>query len=851
MSNHPPWLHGNISRSAAAALLFQTTHVDESNIPMDGVFLVRQKQESGNFVLSVIFGGKDTHHLVEAHNADSFIINKNRQFVVKGLSISDFVEKLSQRNAMHGWPVQLLYPVHRKDEMKESTVQQMENQDNAQHTSVDSDYMKEVNDHSQKMCHEKHETARQHILIQETPTPLHNNISLSIRSVIVMQAHVKGFLTRQRIKTGRLKVRRPWLHGAISKQEAEIHRAILVVTVSWIENSTICFTVAYVVSERIRESQGGIQEGKYLVRSRPKHPGQYVLVLVANGNFTHHLIKPDGNRDTYLINRQYFGRMKTLDDVVYILRKMDDIEGWPVPLKCYVKSPHSDDQDVARLVAGKVLVGNQLVSEKDLESEKGILFRPDEPSSQNTILQPEIIPEVHEQHEQQEQLEQQQQYSVGLETRQIESNYDHQNNLLQSTEVSVIAERYTLPPYSPSRFKSEIASIDNFKIVFILLINDIIAGSAQCHSARASRRGCAEEFLRASSPSSEGKGNESPLDPEKEVARNKLAELLQKIPIDYRLQILDAFDCFFSASASLGRTVDVLAQVLYHIDSCTRHAVEMTIGDLLPLKVKEAYQVMLKNAHKENHLDMLISQTSNKEFDILHRLVISGVSKWLKNTPQRERTFDRLVHDACIRRAWATIRWQADDPNLSRFDVELVAREVHTAWGRVIQKEWDIEVYGPPQSIPLRYTQQGHLDSINFQKASQFQCYLERLALAFKPYLLDDETFDYIRRKSSSPLTEQQKQKYRAIAEILINAFRIRFGEACQNMSTFQQDQDLSTQLMDDNIILPWHQHGQETDALRSRNHSPQLGPPPYIQELFNESGLSSFNQQADFGFNI
>lgn len=63
--------------------------------------------------------------------------------------------------------------------------------------------------------------ARQHILIQETPTPLHNNISLSIRSVIVMQAHVKGFLTRQRIKTGRLKVRRPWLHGAISKQEAE------------------------------------------------------------------------------------------------------------------------------------------------------------------------------------------------------------------------------------------------------------------------------------------------------------------------------------------------------------------------------------------------------------------------------------------------------------------------------------------------------------------------------------------------------------------------------------------------------------------------------------------------------
>lgn len=38
-----------------------------------------------------------------------------------------------------------------------------------------------------------------------------------------------------------------------------------------------------------------------------------------------------------MLTFSFFYLIKTTDDVVYILRKMDDIEGWPVPLKCYVK----------------------------------------------------------------------------------------------------------------------------------------------------------------------------------------------------------------------------------------------------------------------------------------------------------------------------------------------------------------------------------------------------------------------------------------------------------------------------------------------------------------------------------
>ena len=44
---------------------------------------------------------------------------------------------------------------------------------------------------------------------------------LTIAAVVTVQAVTKGFITRQWIKTGRIHVRRPWLHGHISRAEAE------------------------------------------------------------------------------------------------------------------------------------------------------------------------------------------------------------------------------------------------------------------------------------------------------------------------------------------------------------------------------------------------------------------------------------------------------------------------------------------------------------------------------------------------------------------------------------------------------------------------------------------------------
>lgn len=47
----------------------------------------------------------------------------------------------------------------------------------------------------------------------------------------------------------------------------------------------------------------------------------------------------------------------------------------------------------------------------------------------------------------------------------------------------------------------------------------------------------------------------------------------------------------------------------------------------------------------------------------------------------------RCVALRCLvgtRRGWAAIRWQADDPALDHFDVELISREIHVGWARAL-----------------------------------------------------------------------------------------------------------------------------------------------------------------------
>ena len=73
----------------------------------------------------------------------------------------------------------------------------------------------------------------------------------------------------------------------------------------------------------------GLDNGRFLVRTRDGKPGEYVLCVVFKGKPTHHLISKneDGN---LTVNKKTFGGHKKIADLVSELSTKT--AGWPVPL---------------------------------------------------------------------------------------------------------------------------------------------------------------------------------------------------------------------------------------------------------------------------------------------------------------------------------------------------------------------------------------------------------------------------------------------------------------------------------------------------------------------------------------
>ena len=70
-------------------------------------------------------------------------------------------------------------------------------------------------------------------------------------------------------------------------------------------------------------------------------------------------------------------------------------------------------------------------------------------------------------------------------------------------------------------------------------------------------------------------------------------------------------------------------------------------GLLLPSAVQDEYQLLLRQARKEEHLDMLVRQTSDEEYEVLRRLVVRGIARWRKvPPPETESFYERSVNEA-------------------------------------------------------------------------------------------------------------------------------------------------------------------------------------------------------------
>jgi hypothetical protein len=96
----------------------------------------------------------------------------------------------------------------------------------------------------------------------------------------------------------------PWLFGAITQAEAE---ALLMTDAT---------------------------EGRFLVRMRPQHPGEYVLSVVFRDRPTHHLVAPrDG---IFLVNQRSFGDPRSLPEVVRNLS--GPVASWPQVLTSFVSA---------------------------------------------------------------------------------------------------------------------------------------------------------------------------------------------------------------------------------------------------------------------------------------------------------------------------------------------------------------------------------------------------------------------------------------------------------------------------------------------------------------------------------
>jgi len=110
-----------------------------------------------------------------------------------------------------------------------------------------------------------------------------------------------GTLEKKKSKSKSLKKKKPiWLHGDISKEDADE-----VIT------------------------KAGLDDGRYLVRSRAGKKTEFVLGVVYKGKPTHHLItKVDGN---YLINKKSYGDHPKVSSLVATLQKKGTPK-WPVPL---------------------------------------------------------------------------------------------------------------------------------------------------------------------------------------------------------------------------------------------------------------------------------------------------------------------------------------------------------------------------------------------------------------------------------------------------------------------------------------------------------------------------------------
>eukprot|EP01147_Barroeca_monosierra_P005580 gene5580-7222_t len=113
----------------------------------------------------------------------------------------------------------------------------------------------------------------------------------------------------------------PWLHGAMSKQDAE---------------------------QVLLNAKG--KDGLFFLRDRTNHPGDYVMCVQFKGKATHHLLRKN-EAGFWIINNKQYGKCSTLSEIIDLLSKPH--EAWPVILYDFI--PNETEKERRQLGSTKKL----------------------------------------------------------------------------------------------------------------------------------------------------------------------------------------------------------------------------------------------------------------------------------------------------------------------------------------------------------------------------------------------------------------------------------------------------------------------------------------------------------------
>ena len=303
------WLHGNLGKEEAQSKVMASGGVD-------GTYLVWSKNPPKQYVLTVVFRGKASHHLIEKPpRSDTWQINK-KPYNSSHKDLQEFVEMF--QSPVKGWPVPLAIPIF-GDAERASTESNEESDtvtpDDPGSTIKEEDggddgeapppalppRSKAASEAEEKAKDDEMNLAIDGEAVAEGMRPIGED---TVKSDMQTMGSALDALLSGTVAAGGTGSKNPvWLHGKLSKTKAQ---------------------------ELV--SEGARKDGTFLIWERDTSPDEYGLTVMFNNKPTHHLLTKDEAGKHWLVNKKTYGGQKYLKLGGMVDALALHVKGWPVPL---------------------------------------------------------------------------------------------------------------------------------------------------------------------------------------------------------------------------------------------------------------------------------------------------------------------------------------------------------------------------------------------------------------------------------------------------------------------------------------------------------------------------------------